>query len=70
MKIRPNKKITSLFGAALIRILGVTWRIRYIGRENLEEARRSSPNLVFTFWHGRLLALAWAHRNSNVYILA
>ncbi len=70
MKIRPNKTIASLLGAAFIRLFGATWKMRYKGIENLDEARRRSPGIIFTFWHGRMLVLAWAHRNSNAYILA
>ncbi len=70
MKIRPNAKVTSFLASLMIRILGVTWRIEIRGKERLAAARKISDRVIFTFWHGRLLALSWSHRNSHVYILA
>ncbi|HEX5131146.1 MAG TPA: lysophospholipid acyltransferase family protein [Candidatus Krumholzibacteria bacterium] len=59
-----------LFGSLVIRVLGATWRIRTRGGENLDAARRMSSQLVFVFWHGRLLPMAYTHRNEGVHILA
>ncbi len=70
MKIRLNKSIASFLGAVAIRLLGLTWRIQWRGQEQLEKARRLSPRIIFAFWHGRLLALSYSHRNSGVSVLA
>ncbi|MBU8920456.1 MAG: lysophospholipid acyltransferase family protein [Bacteroidales bacterium] len=69
MKIRLNKTITSFFGAFLIRILAMTWRVEWQNPGYLDEARRISSNLIFSFWHGRLLVLSWTHRNRSVQAL-
>jgi lysophospholipid acyltransferase (LPLAT)-like uncharacterized protein len=57
-------------GAAVIRTLGVTWRIRTVGETHVTDARRHSPQLIFAFWHGRLLPLAYSYRGSEARILA
>jgi lysophospholipid acyltransferase (LPLAT)-like uncharacterized protein len=57
-------------GAALIRVLGCTWRVRAVDREHEAAARRASPQLVYAFWHGRLLPLAYVYRGSDARILA
>jgi hypothetical protein len=70
MKIRLNPGITSFFASLLIRLLGLTWRLEWRGAGRLEDARRMTGRVIFAFWHGRLLALSWSHRNSKVHILA
>jgi hypothetical protein len=57
-------------GGAFIRALGATWRYRVHGREHLEEARRIHPQVVYAFWHGRLLPLAYLHRDENSRVVA
>jgi len=57
-------------GAATIRMLGATWRIRTAGDEHLAVARAHSPQLIFAFWHGRLLPLVHEHRDRGARILA
>jgi len=70
MKIRINKNFMSFIGSILIRLLGLTWRVEYRGLENLKKAREISGNVIFSFWHGRLLALSYIHRNMNIQVLA
>lgn len=70
MRIRLPKRLTSLAGAVLIRILGSTWRIRVTGGERLEKARSLTGSVIFAFWHGRLLVLTWTHRNLGIQVLA
>ncbi len=57
-------------GAAVIRALGVTWRIDVHGREHVDAARRDGGPLVFAFWHGRLLPLSYLHRDEGARVLA
>jgi lysophospholipid acyltransferase (LPLAT)-like uncharacterized protein len=85
MKIRTNARVTSFFASLLIRLLGVTWRLEIKAGEHLERAREMSGGtisdtekpgsdkpgrVIFAFFHGRLLALSWSHRNRNVHVLA
>jgi lysophospholipid acyltransferase (LPLAT)-like uncharacterized protein len=57
-------------GAIVIRVLGFTWRIQVDGEEHLVRARAQAPNVIFAFWHGRLLPLAFTYRGLNVHVLA
>jgi lysophospholipid acyltransferase (LPLAT)-like uncharacterized protein len=57
-------------GAALIRALGATWRVRILGEEHLAGARRVSPRVVYAVWHGRMLPFAFTHRARRVHVLA
>jgi lysophospholipid acyltransferase (LPLAT)-like uncharacterized protein len=70
MKIRLHPAVESFLGALLIRLLGITWRIRWRGEENLRKAREISDQLIFGFFHGRLLALSWSHRGRKIHVLA
>jgi lysophospholipid acyltransferase (LPLAT)-like uncharacterized protein len=70
MKIRLNPTLASFLASLFIRILGVTWRLEFRGEEHVEEARRRTGRVIYAFFHGRLLALSWSHRNRKVHVLA
>jgi len=56
-------------GPLLIRLLGRTWRIRWIGEEHLEACRRRREPVLLASWHGRLLPLIYTLRNRRIQIL-
>ena len=56
-------------GPLLIRSLGVTLRTRRKGLENVACARGVAGNVIYVFWHGRLLALSYLHRNEGINVL-
>jgi lysophospholipid acyltransferase (LPLAT)-like uncharacterized protein len=70
MKIKPPLRLTAFLGAGLIRLLGRTWRIRTLDEHFLEAARKISPNVIYAFWHGRMLALSYRYRDRSVHLLA
>lgn len=70
MKIDFHPGLASFLGAIIIRIFGSSWRIQWKGIENLEKARSASGNVIFAFWHGRLLVLSYTHRKRNIQVLA
>jgi lysophospholipid acyltransferase (LPLAT)-like uncharacterized protein len=70
VKIPIHRGASSLFGSLVVRALGATWRLEWRGLEHLEAARGMSPNVVFAFWHGRLLVLSYSHRNRRIQVLA
>jgi hypothetical protein len=70
MKIRLSPTVTSFLGALVIRALGATWRIEWRGLERVAEARGMSSQVIYAFWHGRLLVLSYSHRNRGVQVLA
>jgi len=70
MKIKADRRLLSFLGSLFIKLLGMTWRIEWRGEEHLKRARSVSNQVVFSFWHGRLLALSFTHRYRNIQVLA
>ena len=68
--MKPPVPLVAAAGAAVIRALGRTWRVRVESEHQLARAREISPRLIFAFWHGRLLPLSFTHRGCQVHILA
>jgi lysophospholipid acyltransferase (LPLAT)-like uncharacterized protein len=56
-------------GPLLVRLVGVTLRTRKKGLENVARAREIAGNVIYAFWHGRLLALSYLHRNEGINVL-
>ena len=56
----------SLFGAAAIRLLGATWRIRFIDAAPVDLLRRGGQPVALMLWHGQLLPLLYAMRNQSI----
>jgi lysophospholipid acyltransferase (LPLAT)-like uncharacterized protein len=63
-------KGTAVLGAWLIRALAITWRIQVDDATQVARARTYAPNVVYAFWHGRLLPLAFWHRDERAHVLA
>lgn len=70
MRIPIHAGAASFLGALAIRLSGATWRIEWRGFEHLEAARRMSSQVIFAFWHGRLLTLSFSHRHRDIQVLA
>jgi lysophospholipid acyltransferase (LPLAT)-like uncharacterized protein len=56
-------------GAMFYRLLGWTWRVRYVNPEVVEPFRAGKLPYLFACWHGQMLPLLWAHRNQGISIL-
>jgi lysophospholipid acyltransferase (LPLAT)-like uncharacterized protein len=68
--VSARTTVVPALGAGVIRALGASWRVRTVGEAHVTEARRHSPQLIFAFWHGRLLPMAYTYRGSGARILA
>jgi lysophospholipid acyltransferase (LPLAT)-like uncharacterized protein len=68
--MKPPMWLVANGGAALIRALGLTWRIRTEAAEQLARARAISPHVIYVFSHGRLLPLSFTHRDQRIHVLA
>jgi lysophospholipid acyltransferase (LPLAT)-like uncharacterized protein len=68
MSVKMN--LIAVAGATVIRCLGHTWRIRKEGADLEARARERFPNLIYAFWHGRMLPMSFTYRNSSAHILA
>ena len=59
----------SRLGKLAVRALGVTWRIRVVNRASSDRLRNAKRPVVFTLWHGEMLALLWQHRREGITVL-
>jgi lysophospholipid acyltransferase (LPLAT)-like uncharacterized protein len=55
-------------GAAVLHVLGATWRIERTGIEHEREAL-ANGGCIYALWHARLLALVFSHRARGVAVL-
>ena len=62
---RIRTALAAGLGHALVRALGVTWRMRVEGPDVFSEARRLG-GFVLVLWHGELLPLMWYHRGRGI----
>ncbi|MEP6621019.1 MAG: lysophospholipid acyltransferase family protein [bacterium] len=60
---------TVRLGAAFLRVVASTWRMRSHNASGLHAARANDKRVIFTLWHGELLPLLWQHRGENVAIV-
>jgi hypothetical protein len=58
--------LIGMVGATLIRLLGLTWRVRWVNRHFRDDARRGRGTFIYVIWHGEMLPLLYAHRSQNV----
>jgi len=70
----PNRPwwmpIATAAGAAVVRLLGRTWRLEIVGEAG--HARGRAPGgkpAIFAFWHARLLPLVFVQRGSGAAVL-
>ncbi|MBI1808424.1 MAG: lysophospholipid acyltransferase family protein [Gemmatimonadetes bacterium] len=56
-------------GYFILRLLGMTWRIRFRNDEGLRRLVAEGKPWVFTLWHGQLLPVAWSHRDRGIVVL-
>jgi hypothetical protein len=61
--------LASWIGPLLIYFLGKTLRIERVGEENLDPIRKDKKSVIYAFWHGRMLILAYSHRWKRIHIL-
>jgi len=59
----------SLLGPIFIFLLGKTLRIKWIGEENLDSIRKNQGQVIYAFWHGRMLILSYSHRGRKTHVL-
>jgi len=56
-------------GAAFLRVLASTWRMRTHNAEPLHAFRAADKRIIFALWHGELLPLLWQHRGEGVAVV-
>jgi len=61
--------LASVIGSIFIFLLGKTLRIKWIGEENLNSIRKNRGQVIYAFWHGRMLILSYSHRWQKIHVL-
>jgi lysophospholipid acyltransferase (LPLAT)-like uncharacterized protein len=56
-------------GPVLLRILGITLRVKCLGTDNIRQGRAVTGNVIFVCWHGRLLLSTYVHRHESISVL-
>ncbi len=60
MKVGPLLgRMAPVVGAVLVRLVGVTWRVRIVGIGDVEALWRERRALIYVVWHGRILLVPW-----------
>ncbi len=58
-----------MLGALFLLALGGTWRLRFRGTGYVRQLRARGHRPIYAFWHGRLLVLAYSHRERRIQIM-
>ena len=56
----------SVLGGLIIRLLGLTWRVRRVGGEAFDDMLRRGEPFIVVFWHGEILPVTWVHRHRGI----
>ncbi|MCD4702192.1 MAG: DUF374 domain-containing protein [Candidatus Aegiribacteria sp.] len=62
-------RLSRALGKIFIRLIGISWRIRYIRSMTGRAGSAREVPVFFVFWHGRQLPLIHTHRNEGVTVL-
>ena len=49
--------------------MGITWRLRWKGAHHVRAAWAEGKNVIYAFWHGRMMALCFTHRRQHIHIM-
>lgn len=63
---RTRVRLAAAFGGLLIRLLGLTWRIRRVGPETFDARLARGEAFIIVFWHGEIVPVAWVHRHRGI----
>jgi len=69
--VAPSRRVVWLAraGAVLVRLLGLTWRIRVSHDHDVRRCRATKQPIIFMLWHGELLPLLYRHRGEGVAVV-
>ena len=59
----------SRLGLWALRVLGTTWRVRFVNLELLHTQHARGRSVILTLWHGQLLPLLWTHRGRKLSVM-
>jgi len=53
----------SMLGGLVLRLLGMTWRVRREGEAAFDDMLARQEPFIIVFWHGEIVPVSWVHRN-------
>ena len=56
----------TMLGGLLLRLLGLTWRVRREGGDAFDDMLRRKEAFIIVFWHGEIVPVAWVHRHRDI----
>jgi len=70
-RIKSDRKVVWIarLGTLLVRLLALTWRVRYVNVEAVQDLRARKEPFIYILWHGQLLPLLWTHRDREVAVM-
>ena len=58
-----------MVGSVIIRLLMMTVRVTLKGFDAADELHKKGKYVIYAFWHGRMLAPVYTHKNRNIAIM-
>ncbi|MCK4807143.1 MAG: DUF374 domain-containing protein [Candidatus Aegiribacteria sp.] len=62
-------RLSRILGRIFIRLIGLSWRVRYVRSMQGRTGRARNRTTFFAFWHGRQLPFIHTHRNEGSTVL-
>jgi lysophospholipid acyltransferase (LPLAT)-like uncharacterized protein len=62
--------LVALFGAAFIRCLRATLRLRFHGEDEVRRRERDREHFILAFWHRHMLLMPYAYRGKRMHVLS
>lgn len=66
LRRRIRVAVITAVGGLVLRLLGLTWRVRRVGNEAFDSLRARNEPFVVIFWHGEIVPITWIHRGSGI----
>ncbi len=63
------RRVAPYLGYLFVSLVGATSRIRWVGRDHLEELERRGLGFIYAFWHSRQVFFTYTHRGAGVHVL-
>ncbi|HEX9565917.1 MAG TPA: lysophospholipid acyltransferase family protein [Gemmatimonadaceae bacterium] len=64
--VRLRVWLATAIGGLVIRLLGLTWRVRRDGANLFDDRLARGDAFIIVFWHGEIVPIAWVHRHRGI----
>jgi lysophospholipid acyltransferase (LPLAT)-like uncharacterized protein len=65
-RVRLRVWLAATIGGLLLRMLGLTWRVRRVHNEEFDARLARGDAFIIVFWHGEIVPVAWVHRHRGI----